>query len=166
MAFTGTLKDESILRGKIPCVEVAGKKSGWHESLRGIPQRSVIVQILFVVFINDIPEEAKFNVYNFLLRTCKLNRVADRSEANTMQQDLDNLQEWSNRWQLPFNAKKYIAMYFGAYDEQVHTGGNIPTKDLGVMIDRSLTFHIHTSCATMKANQILGVVKQTTQFVM
>ena len=44
----------------------------------------------------------------------KLYGVVERDEANTMQQDLGNVQEWSIRWQLPFNAKKFKAMHFGA----------------------------------------------------
>ena len=34
-------------------------------------------------------------------------------------------------------------------------------KDLGVMIDSSLKFHLQTAAATKKANQILGVIKRS-----
>ena len=33
-------------------------------------------------------------------------------------------------------------------------------KDLGVIIDDKLKFHIHTATATKKANQILGIIKK------
>ena len=85
-----------------------------------------------------------------------------------MQQDLDRLQEWSTRWQLPFNAKKCKAMHFGANNpRRKHTisehslEATGQEKDLGVMIDPTLKFHVHTSAATKKANQILGLVKKT-----
>ena len=34
-------------------------------------------------------------------------------------------------------------------------------KDLGVMVDDKLKFHVHTAYATKKANQMLGVIKRT-----
>ena len=34
-------------------------------------------------------------------------------------------------------------------------------KDLGVIIDDKLKFHIHTATATKKANQILGIIKKS-----
>ena len=34
-------------------------------------------------------------------------------------------------------------------------------KDLGVMVDDELKFHVHTAYATRKANQMLGVIKRT-----
>ena len=34
-------------------------------------------------------------------------------------------------------------------------------KDLGVIINDKLKFHIHTATATKKANQILGIIKKS-----
>ena len=159
---------KSFLRGRTQCVNVDGEKSGWRDVLSGIPQGSVIGPILFVIFINDMPDEVKFNMCKLFADDCKLYGVVEKNVANTMQHDLDRLQEWSTRWQLPFNAKKCKAMHFGAnnphrkyrMDEHILEVTD-QEKDLGVMIDPTLKFHVHTSAATKKANQILGVVKKT-----
>ena len=34
-------------------------------------------------------------------------------------------------------------------------------KDLGVMVDDKLNFHVHAATGTKKANQILGIIKRT-----
>ena len=34
-------------------------------------------------------------------------------------------------------------------------------KDLGVIIDNNLKFHIHSASASKKANQILGIIKKS-----
>ena len=34
-------------------------------------------------------------------------------------------------------------------------------KDLGIIIDNELKFHVQTSAAVKKANQILGIIKRT-----
>ena len=99
---------------------------------------------------------------------CKLYGVVGKCEANTMQQDLKNLEEWSRKWQLPFNAKKCKAMHFGPGNphHSYHLNDQIleetqTEKDLGVMVDTSLKFHTHSSTAAKKANQMLGVIKKT-----
>ena len=82
--------------------------------------------------------------------------------------DLNNLERWSNRWQLHFNATKCKVMHFG-YRNPNHAytlNGHMleisdNEKDLGVIIDDKLKFHIHTATATKKANQILGIIKKS-----
>ena len=159
---------KSFLRGRTQCVNVDGELSRWLEVLSGIPQGSVIGPILFIIFINDMPEKVKFNMCKLFADDCKLYGLVERLEANTLQQDLDNIQDWSNRWQLPFNTTKCKVMHFGTknpqrkYRMKNHTlESTEQEKDLGVMIDPTLKFHIHTAAATKKANQILGLVKKT-----
>ena len=53
---------KSFLRGRTQCVNVDGVRSSWREVLSGIPQGSVIGPILFVIFINDMPREVKYNL--------------------------------------------------------------------------------------------------------
>ena len=36
-------------------------------------------------------------------------------------------------------------------------------RDLGVIVDDELKFHMHTATATKKANQILGIIKKSYQ---
>ena len=159
---------KSFLRSRTQCVNVDGALSEWLDVLSGIPQGSVLGPILFVIFINDMPEEVKFNVCKLFADDCKLFGVVDKLEANTMQNDLNSIRDWSNRWQLPFNASKCKVMHFGSenplrrYRLDDHTlEVTDQEKDLGVIIDLTLKFHIQTAAATKKANQILGVIKKT-----
>ena len=44
----------------------------------------------------------------------KLYRVVDSQEdANLLQEDLDQMVEWSHTWQLPFNDRKCKVMHYG-----------------------------------------------------
>ena len=85
-----------------------------------------------------------------------------------MQKDLQNLERWSAKWQLPFNATKCKVMHFGTSNPKhsyilnnhiLEKSQN--EKDLGVTIDTELKFHEHTAAAIKKGNKILGLIKKS-----
>ena len=156
----------SFLTGRTQCVNVEGIRSMWKDVLSGIPQGSVLGPILFVIFINDLPEEVLFNFCKMFADDCKLYGVVN--QENLIQADLTNMEKWSEQWQLPFNASKCKVMHFGTSNEkrkyvlndhQLETSNS--EKDLGVFVDNELKFHVHTAAATKKANQIVGVIKRS-----
>ena len=87
-----------------------------------------------------------------------------------MQNGLNNLEEWSKKWQLPFNESKCKVLHFGYNNEKRDYTMNDHRleavrfeRDLGVIVDDELKFHMHTATATKKANQILGIIKKSYQ---
>ena len=156
---------KSFLSGRTQCVNVEGTLSSWRDVLSGIPQGSVIGPILFVIFINDMPLHVKYNICKLFADDCKLFGEVTNEETNRMQLDLNELEKWSRVWQQPFNTKKCKTMHVGTKNPNhcYSLNGNDLTdtrseKDLGILIDDSLKFHIQTAAATKKANQILGVI--------
>ena len=43
---------------------------------------------------------------------CKLHGIVNSTDQNKLQQDLINLERWSELWQLPFNSSKCKVMHF------------------------------------------------------
>ena len=157
---------KSFLSGRSQCGNVDGIRSGWKDVVSGIPQGSVIGPILFVIFTNDMPEEVKFNICRLFADDCKLYGMV--ANDNRMQFDLSNLEKWSEKWQLPFNASKCKVMHFGFQNERTdYHNHQLETshfeKDLGVIVDDEMKFHIHAAAATKKANQISGIIKKSYQ---
>ena len=79
----------------------------------------------------------------------------DNSSIHRIQLDLNNLERWSNRWQLHFNATKCKVIHFGDRNpNHAYTlNGHLPEisdneKDLDVIIDDRLKCHIHTHTHT------------------
>ena len=157
---------ESFLSGRTQCVAVEGIHSTWKKVLSGIPQGSVLGPILFVIFINDLPDEVKFNHCKMFADDCKLYGTVN--QTNLMQSDLNSLANWSEKWQLPFNTSKCKVMHVGISNKKKTYELNSQElqvinseKDLGVHVDDELKFHVHTAAATKKANQTVGVIKRT-----
>ena len=101
--------------------------------------------ILFVIFINDLPNTVKGHVKLFADDT-KLYYVANSSEEQAViQHDLSQLDSWSDKWLLRFNAKKCKVIHYGKSDAEYNMramdGSLTPLeavnqeKDLGIIFD-------------------------------
>ena len=106
----------SFFSGRTQCVNVNGILSDWKDVISGVPQGSVIGPILFVIFINDMPDEVKESVCKLFVDDCKLYRNVSSSGQNDLQKELLNLENWSTTWQLPFNATKCKVLHFGTHN--------------------------------------------------
>ena len=101
---------KDFLFGREQRVVINNVCSEWSNVISGIPQGSVLGPILFTIFINDIPVDINSNIKNFADDT-KLYNGAHLS--NTIQEDIDKLIEWSNKWLLPFNTDKCKVLHYG-----------------------------------------------------
>ena len=93
--------------------------------------------------------------------------VSTNQDRDLLQTDIKLLEEWSAKWQLPFNKDKCKLMHVGSsnpgFSYQME-GASIAAvtneKDLGIIIDNSLKFHEQTAAAVARANRILGLIKR------
>ena len=165
---------EKFLTTRQQRVKVKDGTSATYPVTSGIPQGSVLGPILFVIFINDLPNDIKTNVYMFADDT-KLFQTIKRTQlpGSALQEDLDKLHEWSVRWLMPFNAQKSKQLIIHPPRSTVHINTRhlgtteyplqITTyeKDLGVTIDQHLSFQQHISESINKANKIMGIIRRT-----
>ena len=128
-----------------------GSYSSWAPVNSGIPQGSVLGPLLFICYVNDMPEVVHSAIRMFADDTKIFCLVNDKEDRNKLQLDLERLQCWADKWQLRFNATKCKVMHLGnsnlKYDYQMEENGtlvNLETsdceKDLGVNVDKDLKF--------------------------
>ena len=67
----------------------------------GIPQESVLQPVLFVIFINSIPEEIQNHIQMFADDTKLYTAVSNEEAGRVLQSDM-KLEEWSHKWQIHF----------------------------------------------------------------
>ena len=100
----GWLKSFLIGRRQRVCVHDA--VSLWHNVTSGIHQGSVLGPVLFLLYINRIPDNVASNVY-MLADDKKIYRPMTSHEDTTiLQNDIDCLQSWSAKWLLNLNLHK------------------------------------------------------------
>ena len=104
-------------------VVINGVKSSEANVTSGIPQGSVLGPLLFVIYINDLPRDLKTNAKMFADDT----KLYVRSDTDTgpqdLQDDLDTLQDWSEKWLLRFHPQKCGVMKLGKASKQEYYMG-------------------------------------------
>ena len=157
---------EAFLTGRKQRVVLEGCHSEWTEVASGVPRGSVLGPLLFLVYVNDLPEVVQCSVKLFADDTKLYSRVSSTGEAALLQSDIQALSRWSNTWLISFNQSKCKILHLGQTNQGFpYTMGDIPLdntsveKDLGVHIDTNLKFREHASSAAAKATQVLAVIQ-------
>ena len=172
---------QDFLSNRLQKVIINGSQSDEKEVTSGIPQGSVLGPILFVLYINDLPSIVHSDIRLFADDTKLFTRSDVPGATDTLQNDLNNLQIWSEKWLLRFHPEKCHTLKLGHKKSEVtyqmrkkdKDGNCIPIqleesefeKDLGVFIDNKLNFKEHTHRTTSKANKIMGVIRRTFDFL-
>ena len=170
--FKGDLLNwiKSFLTNRRQRVKVGGSISDCSKVKSGVPQGSVLGPILgpilFVIYINDMPEVIS-NSCKLFADDAKIFGDVSKQEIN-LQSDIDKLYDWSVTWQLPLNIEKCKCLHIGrrsraiSYNLNGFDLENVTTqKDLGIIVDSELKFHLQTDAAVKKANRILGIISRT-----
>jgi hypothetical protein len=163
----------SYLSGRRQRVVLGDIVSSWKEVLSGIPQGSILGPLLFLLFINDMPD--LFNEFCKLFAddTKLLAAIRNTQDCNKLQSDLDIATIWAETWRMKFNNDKCKVMHIGKNNplnkytmlsspsERTTLEETNAERDLGVILSKDLKWKCQVQKAANKANAILGILKRT-----
>ena len=101
------------LSGRKQRVCIQGACSGWRDVTSGVPQRSVLGPVLFLIYINDLDVGIMSWLLKFADDTKLLSRVSNPEERDQLQADLNRLGAWPTKWQMKFNVGKCKVLQLG-----------------------------------------------------
>ena len=87
-------------------VVVDGEVSSSKSVLSGVPKGSVLGPILFLVYIDDFEEGITGNILTFADDTKLFRKTKEIGDKQQLQDDIDKLVRWSEKWQILFNFGK------------------------------------------------------------
>ena len=96
----------AFLPSRLQRVVLEGEASDTVQVISGVPQGSVLGSILFLIYINDLPNGISSGVRLFADDAIVYRNISDSEDCRTLQEDLDKLSYWKKTWLMEFNASK------------------------------------------------------------
>ena len=147
---------------------------GYHSDLvlvrSGVPQGSILGPLLFLLYVNDIPDHLSSTTAMFADDTLLYDRCPSTETSISIQESLDQANEWCGKWLLRTNAKKCEPMKFTRARKSASCNYSIDNKPLsqvsthkhlGVILSEDLSWKSHILSITARANRLLGLLKRT-----
>ena len=173
---------ENFLSNRSQRVRVNDSLSDSKVVLGGIPQGSVLGPLLFIIYINDLPDVCNNLCSCFLFADdAKLYKhVKNLMDADTLNVCFNKVLEWSNRWLMKLNLEKCKVVSLNtkrnsrdrySYGLKQQNQITVPlsyeesVKDLGVIVNSNLDSgdHIHTKITI--ARKILGLIVRNFKYL-
>ena len=147
--------------------------SSWKPVRSGVPQGSILGPLLFLIFINDLPDNLICNPKLFADDVSLISAMYDKNMCTQhLRDDLKNLYEWSTKWKMIFNpdpskpAEKVIFTNRSttSYENVTYSGDDVKLVDyhkhLGFVLDNKMSYMNHIDTKIAKANQGIGIIRR------
>ena len=167
-----TLTD--FLKDQKQRVVLNGQNSSWANVEVGVPQGSILGSLLFLIYINDLPDNLSTNVKLFADDTSLFSVAHDITTSSCdLNYDLNRVREWTFQWKMSFNPepskqaqeviltrmlqkKDYPPLYFN--DTSVKE--TCKQNHLGMLLDFRLDFQEHWKSLVKKVNKTIALLRK------
>ena len=159
----------AFLGNRSQTVVIDGEESESVPVTSGVPQGSVLGAILFLIYINDLPDELSSQVRLFADDTAVYLTIGDTEDGKVLQNDLDRLSVWEDRWDMEFNPSKCqvvrVTTSRRLIDVTYTLHGQVlevvtSAKYLGVDISSGLSWNPHIDRITKNATRALNFIQR------
>lgn len=146
-----------------------GCHSDWQTITAGVPQGSILGPLLFLIYINDLPDEIKTNIRIYADDTTLFVSSKSKHEAaRKLTKDLENVSRWAARWFVGFNPTKTEGMSFSHVNVEhippIYMDGKLINevtshKHLGLTFQSSVKWSEHINEIVKKAMKRVDILR-------
>ena len=139
----------------------------------GVPQGTVLGPILFLIYINDLPDYIKHSQIKLLADDNIIYRpIKTQADCIKLQEDLESAVKWEQDWLMAFHPDKCNILRVTTkkspqhfyYNMHGHTLESVQSeKYLGVTLSADLKWNNHIEQMTSKANKSLSFIRRNLQ---
>ena len=172
---------EAWLTGRRQRVVVGEAKSPWLEVVSGTTQGTVLGFILFLLYINDLPQSCSSQEESLIMLLAddtktfqEIDVGPEQQEVNhkAMQKRVDRIAQWADEWRMEINPGKSKVMHLGKKNPNLPYFINeteIKTvteeKDIGFWVTHDLRTTTHVHKARAKALGEIARIKRNFSFI-
>ena len=91
-------------------VVIEGQSSEKVPVVSGVPQGSVLGPVLFLIFINDLPEDINSRTRLFADDCILYRQISSENDQQLLQENLDRLATWEKTCGMEFHPQKWSVM--------------------------------------------------------
>ena len=163
----------NYLKDRKQRVVLNGQSSFWENIVAGVPQGSVLGPLLFLIYINDLPEGITSVYKIFADDTSIFSKIEDNISAIQLNKDLKVTSNWAYQWKMLFNPdpnKQALEGHFSQKRDRENYPSltfnsdkvqSVPCQNhLGLILDSKLDFNEHINNKISKCNKMIGVMKK------
>ena len=132
-----------------------------------MPLGSVLGPIWFLVYIHDLEEGVTGSILKFADDTKLYRKTTEIGDTIFLQDDIDKLVKWSDKWQMLLHFWKSKCLHTGPGNIGMNyeMGGTILSKTgkekhLGVTMNANMKVSQQCRIAASKGNQVLGMIRR------
>ena len=118
-----------------------------------------------------MPDHVDSEAYLFADDTKVYKEIKTQTDTTSLQKDLDNLQEWSDKWKVMTvsnkrrNNREQKYHLYDSEGKEIELQNSDGEKDIGVLVDDQLNYSQHIQQKINKANSIMGLIRRTFTFI-
>lgn len=155
--------------GRTSYVKIGNATSRTYVTMSGVPPGSVLGPSMFSIFIDDLEDVMEHTKLLLFADDVKLlKKISTIDDTIMLQNDINNLQKWSENNHLYLNNQKcaiftasrrksHIKINYKIGDHLIERKEEI--RDLGILLDQRLSFSHHIEQITAHARQMIGYIK-------
>ena len=169
---------KSYLANRKQYVFVNGETSQLKDITYGVPQGSVLGPLLFLIYINDLPNISKILNFYLFADDTHIYFEADTPDKleKVLNKELKELHTWLIVNRLSLNIDKTNFVVFHPFNKPLKHNITLKiqkkaisqkqsVKYLGIMIDSGLTWHDHIDTLSKKISRSIGLLYKIRHFV-
>jgi len=153
---------KAFLSNRLQSVNLEGSLSNFVPVRSGVPQGSVLGPLLFLLYINDLPEVCRHAILKLFADDSKLYfKCTNIDDFHKLVRDLIAIFEWLKDNQLSVAVEKCAVLHLGMTNprrEYEINGSVIPqvdsVRDIGIEVDQTMKFSRHCKSIAQRANRL------------
>ena len=147
-----------------------GQFSDWGDVRAGVPQGSILGPLLFLIYVNDIVDVVNSKIHLYADDITLYIEVTDSTEAaRNLNFDLENINNWANKWHVTFNLSKSQNMIISRkkvpsnHPQIILSNSAIATvkehRHLGLNLRNDLSWSSHISSLVEKSTKLINILR-------